>query len=51
MIGWFDRELVAYGRDTGLAATWATSVERLSSQSRRLLDRLAMLAPVPIPIR
>jgi hypothetical protein len=32
-----------------LATTWATSVARLSSESRRLLDRLAMLAPDPIP--
>ena len=49
VIGWFDPNVVAYGRDTGLAATWATSVDRLSSQSRRVLDRLAMLAPDPIP--
>jgi tetratricopeptide (TPR) repeat protein len=49
VIGWFDPNVVAYGHDTGLAATWATSVDRLSSQSRRLLDRLALLAPAPIP--
>ncbi len=32
-----------------MATTWATSVERLSPESRRLLDRLAFLAPDPIP--
>ena len=26
VIRWFDPNVVAYGRDTGLAATWATSV-------------------------
>ena len=40
---------MSYEHDTGLAATWATSVDRLSPESRRLLDRLAMLAPDPIP--
>ncbi len=33
----------------GLAATWAASADRLSPESRRLLDRLAMLAPDSIP--
>jgi tetratricopeptide (TPR) repeat protein len=49
ILGWFDRALTSYDHDTGLAATWATSVDRLSPESRRLLDRLAMLAPDPIP--
>lgn len=40
---------MSYDRDTGLAATWATSVDHLSLQSRRLLDRLAMLAADPVP--
>ena len=33
----------------GLAATWATSVDRLTPDARRLLERLAFLAPEPIP--
>ena len=37
------------GSDRTLATTWTTSVARLSPQSRRMLDRLAMLAPEPIP--
>jgi tetratricopeptide (TPR) repeat protein len=49
VIGGFDRALTSYDHDAGLAATWATSVYRLSPESRRLLDRLAMLAPDPIP--
>ena len=49
VIGWFDPALMSYEHDTGLAATWATSVARLSPESRSLLDRLAMLAPDPIP--
>lgn len=32
------------------AAAWATSVDRLSPESRRLLERFAMLAPAPIPM-
>ncbi len=49
VLDWFDPTLMSYAHDTGLAATWATSVARLSPESRRLLDRLAMLAPDPIP--
>ena len=49
VLDWFDPTLTSYDHDTGLAATWATSVARLSAESRRLLDRLAMLAPDPIP--
>ncbi len=37
------------GSDRTLATTWATSVARLSPQSRRLLDRLAFLAADPVP--
>lgn len=32
-----------------LAVTWQTSVDRLSTPARRLLDRLAWLGPEPIP--
>ena len=49
VVDWFDRELLAYDHDAGLAATWTTSVARLSPESRRLLDRIAMVAPDPIP--
>ncbi len=51
VVDWFDRTLMSYNHDVGLAATWATSVDRLPAESRRLLDRLAMLAPDPIPDR
>ncbi len=37
------------GSEKTLATTWETSVARLTPESRRLLDRLAMLAPEPIP--
>ena len=37
------------GSEKTLATTWITSVDRLSPVSRRLLDRLALLAPDPIP--
>ncbi len=48
-LGWSDATLT--GSEKTLATTWVTSVERLSPASRRLLDRLAMLAPDPIPER
>jgi tetratricopeptide (TPR) repeat protein len=46
-LGWSDPILT--GSERTLATTWATSVARLAPESRRLLDRLAMLAPDPIP--
>ncbi len=49
VLNWFDKNLMSYNHDVGLAATWATSVARLSPDSRRLLDRLAFLAPDPTP--
>jgi tetratricopeptide (TPR) repeat protein len=49
VVDWFDRKLISYDRDTGLAATWATSVAQLTDESRPLLDRLAFLAPEPVP--
>ena len=49
VLKWFDKALMSYNHDVGLAATWATSVEKLTSESRRLLDRLAFFAPDPIP--
>ena len=36
-------------RTRTLATTWATSVEKLSPESRRLLDWIAMLSAHPIP--
>ena len=45
-LAWSDSILT--GSEKTLATTWATSVARLSPESRRLLDRLAMLAPDPI---
>jgi len=47
VLEWADATLMSY--DRSLATTWATSVARLSFEGRRLLDRLAMLAPDPIP--
>ena len=44
IVGW-----TLTGSEKTLATVWATSVERLTPESRRLLDRLSMLAPDPIP--
>jgi len=49
VLNWFDKTLMSYDHDTGLAATWATSVDRLTPDARRLLERLAFLAPEPVP--
>jgi tetratricopeptide (TPR) repeat protein len=49
VLAWFDKTLMSYDHDTGLAATWATSVDRLTPDARRLLERLAFLAPEPVP--
>ncbi len=49
VLSWFDKTLMSYNHDVGLAATWATSVDKLTPESRRLLDRLALFAPDPIP--
>jgi hypothetical protein len=46
-LAWADATVT--GSDRMLATTWATSVARLSPESRRLLDRLAFLAPDPVP--
>ena len=39
----------APGAERTLATTWTTSIEKLSPESRRLLDRIAMLSAHPIP--
>jgi hypothetical protein len=36
VLNWFDKALMSYDRDTGVAATWAASVERLTPDGRRL---------------
>ena len=45
----FDKTASGSNHDKGLAAVWTTSVARLSVQGRRLFDRIAFLAPEPIP--
>jgi tetratricopeptide (TPR) repeat protein len=49
VLDWFDKTLMSYDHSTGLAATWVTSVDRLTPDARRLLERLAYLAPEPVP--
>jgi tetratricopeptide (TPR) repeat protein len=49
VLHWFDKNLMAYDHDVGLAATWATSVEQLTPAGRSLLERLAFFAPEPVP--
>ena len=49
VVDWFDKTAMGTNHDKGLAAVFATSVARLSPNGRRLLDRVAFLAPEPIP--
>ena len=49
VLNWFNPRLVSYNHDVGLAATWATSVEKLTPQGRFLLELCAFLDPAPIP--
>jgi hypothetical protein len=44
---WFDAQAMQYPKS--LAVTWQTSVAQLSAPARALLERLAWLAPDPIP--
>jgi hypothetical protein len=46
-LAWADATVT--GSERTLATTWATSVAGLSPESRGLLDRLAFLAPDPVP--
>src|ERR1700722_2036992 len=46
-LAWADSTVT--GSHQTLATTWATSVARLSPESRRLLEWLAFLAPDPVP--
>ncbi len=47
VISWADPAVTHYPR--AIAATWQTSVEQLADPARRLLERLAWLAPEPVP--
>jgi len=47
VIEWHDQRLMKYPRS--VAVTWQTSFDQLSEPARRLLERLAWLAPDPIP--
>lgn len=47
VLAWYDPRLMQYPRS--VAVTWQTSFERLGEPARRLLQRLAWLAPAPIP--
>jgi tetratricopeptide (TPR) repeat protein len=44
---WFDETVTGYPR--AVAVTWETSVAQLSDDGRRLLERLAWLAPEKVP--
>ena len=46
-MAWFDPNLIDYPRS--VAVTWQTTVDQLGESARRLLQRLAWLAPDPIP--
>jgi tetratricopeptide (TPR) repeat protein len=45
--GWTDERITQYPRS--VAVTWQTSVNRVGIAARRLLERLAWLAPEPVP--
>ena len=47
VLRWFNPRLMKYPKS--VAITWQTSIDQLSEAARRLLQRLAWLAPEPIP--
>jgi len=47
VLEWFDETVTGYPR--AVAVTWQTSVAQLSEGGRRLLERLAWLAPEKVP--
>ena len=47
VLAWFDPRLMQYPKS--VAITWQTSFDQLGEPARRLLQRLAWLAPEPIP--
>src|SRR5262249_42786854 len=48
VVGWAKPEITGYPR--AVAATWQTSVDQLTEVGRHLLERLAFLAPDPVPM-
>jgi tetratricopeptide (TPR) repeat protein len=49
ILGWFDAKAMSYNHDTGLAATFLTSYERLTDEGRLLLNLLSFFAADPVP--
>jgi tetratricopeptide (TPR) repeat protein len=47
VIGWADQAITGYHH--AVAETWRTSVDQLTEAGRHLLERLAFLAPDPVP--
>ncbi len=47
VLAWFDPRLMNYPKS--VATTWQTSFDQLGAPARRLLQRLAWLAPEPVP--
>jgi hypothetical protein len=48
VVGWARPEITGYHR--AVATTWQTSVDQLTAPTRHLLERLAFLAPDPVPM-
>ena len=48
VVGWARQEITGYHH--AVAETWRTSVDQLSEPGRHLLERLAFLAPDPVPM-
>ena len=48
VVGWAQPGITGYHH--AVAATWQTSVDQLSDAGRHLLERLAFLAPDPVPM-
>ena len=51
VLNWFDPTTMSYNHDVGLAATWATSVERLTPESRVCSTASPSSPPTPSPTR
>jgi hypothetical protein len=47
VVGWADQKITGYHHV--VAETWRTSVDQLTEAGRHLLERLAFLAPDPVP--
>jgi hypothetical protein len=48
VVGWASRAITGYHH--AVAETWQTSVDQLTEAGRHLLERLAFLAPDPVPM-